>query len=207
MTLRTSRLSPVRSALAAAIAGVALLAACEAKLPTQTQVNDMTAASAATVARKSALLSQDTADAQYTVNGAAVSAAEANAIPPEQIASIEVTKGPSAPNGKGLVAITTRKAGAATAPTGEQRIRIIATPSGSSTTVEGNGMAPRQFDNFAGVILVDGARVTPAAMEAIPPADIVSVEVIKGPSAAELYAAPEAKNGVIRITTKKGATK
>ncbi len=207
MTLRTSRLSPARYALTAAIAGVALLAACEAKLPTQTQVNDMTAASAATVARQSALLPQDTADAQYTVNGATVSAGEANAIAPEQIASVEVTKGPSAPNGKGLVAITTRRPGAAAAPQGEQRIRIITTPNGNSTTVEGNGMAPRQFDNFAGVVLVDGVRVTEAAMQAIPPADIVSVEVIKGQSAAELYAAPEAKNGVIRITTKKGAKK
>lgn len=44
-------------------------------------------------------------------------------------------------------------------------------------------------------------------MQAIAPGDIVSVEVVKGPTAATLYGAPEAKNGVIRITTKKGAAK
>ena len=206
MTTGTVRHSVARAAVAAAFGGVALLAACEAKLPTETEVNDLTAASAAAVARKSMLLSQDTSDAQYTVNGTAVSAAVANAIAPDQIASIEVTKGSSAPNGKGLVAITTRKPGA-TGPAGEERIRVIATPNGSSTTVEGNALPRKHLDNFTGVILVDGVRVTEAAMQALAPADIVSVEIIKGPSAAGLYAAPEAQNGVIRVTTRKGAAK
>lgn len=207
MTSRNSRLSLTRSTLAAAFAAVALVAACEAKLPTATEVDDMTASGAANLARKATLFSKDSVDAQYSVNGVIVSAAEANAIAPERIASIEVLKGPSAPNGKGMVAITTRKPGDVAVPLMKERIRITATPSGTDTAFEANALPRRSLQNFTGVILVDGVRVTEAAMQALAPSDIVSVEIIKGASAAELYAAPEAKNGVIRVTTKKGAAR
>jgi hypothetical protein len=205
MTSRNSRLSRTRSTLAAAFAAIALVAACEARLPTATEVDDMTASGAAQLARKATLFSKDSIDAQYSVNGVMVSAAEANAIAPDRIASIEVLKGPSAPNGKGLVAITTRKPGETGGPLMKQRIRVTATPGGTDTTVEADNLPRRSLQNFNGVILVDGVRVSEAAMQALKPSEIVSVEIIKGASAGDLYAAPEAKNGVIRVTTTRAA--
>lgn len=206
MTPRLSRFTPARSTAAAAIAAVALVAACEAKLPTQTEVDGMTAASATASAQKLRLLSSDSADAQYRVNGVVVSAAEANAIPANRIASIEVLKGAAAPNGKALVSITTRQPGDTA---GGTRItqRVEVTNGGVALSGDSDGLPRKHLDNFNGVILIDGVRSTEAAMQALVPTDIVSVEVIKGPSAASLYDAPEAKNGVIRITTKQGAAK
>lgn len=206
MTPRLSRFTTARSAAAAAFAAVALLAACEAKLPTQTEVNDMTAASATASAQKLRLLSSDSAEAQYRVNGVVVSAAEASAIPANRIASIEVLKGSAAPNGKALVSITTRQAGdTASGVRITQRVEVGS--GGMAISGDSAGGPRKHLDNFTGVILIDGVRSTESAMQALTPTDIVSVEVIKGPSAAALYDAPEAKNGVIRITTKKGAAK
>ena len=226
MTQRTSRFTAARITAAAAFSAVALLAACEAKLPTQTEVNDMTAASATSSAQKLRLMSSDTADAQYKVDGILVSGAEANAIPANRIASIEVIKGSSAPNGKALVSITTRQPGDTARGTRVmKRIELgTGTPVDSALykqmeatlpAVRARGTAgdapdnlPRKhLQNFDGIILIDGVRSTEAAMQAIAPNDIVSVEGVKGPTAATLYDAPEAKNGVIRITTKTGAAK
>ena len=206
MTQRTSRFPILRATATAGFAAVALLAACEAKLPTQTEVDGMTAASAATSAQKLRLMSSDTADAQYKVDGVIVSGAQANAIPANRIASIEVVKGPSAPNGKGLISITTRAPGdTASGQMIRKRIQVGGEP---GALADGPDNLPRKhLQNFEGVIVIDGVRSTEAAMQAIAPDDIVSVEVIKGASAASLYNAPEAKNGVIRITTKNGATK
>ncbi|MFL5562540.1 MAG: M56 family metallopeptidase [Gemmatimonadaceae bacterium] len=205
MTTRTSPFSITRASVAAAIAGVALVAACEAKLPTQTEVNDMTAASAATSAQKMALMSEDTAGSQYKVNGVVVSAAEANAILPERIASIEVLKGTAAPNGKAVISIKTRQAGDTTHSFMMTKRVMSGSGNGEAMVGDPAELPRRRLENFAGVILVDGVRVTEAAMQALAPGDIVSVEVIKGPTAKTLYDAPEAANGVIRVTTKKGA--
>jgi len=204
MTPRTSRFPLARSLAGAAFAAVALLAACEAKLPTQTEVDDMTAASATTSAQKLRIMSSDTANAQYQVNGAVVSAAEANAIPANRIASIQVTKGGIAPDGKTLVAITTRQPG--DTASGFQMMKRVQVGGAPGELAESPDNLPRKhLQNFDGVILIDGVRSTEAAMQALSPKDIVTVEVIKGPSAAALYAAPEARNGVIQITTTKGA--
>ena len=206
MTQRTSRFPIARAAAATVFAAVAILAACEAKLPTQTEVDGMTAASATASAQKLRLMSSDTADAQYRVNGVVVSAAEANAIPANRIATIDVTKGPSAPNGKALVSITTRAPGdTASGVMLRKQVQVGGEP---GALADGPDNLPRKhLQNFEGVILIDGVRSTEAAMQALTPSDIVTVEVIKGPTAASLYNAPEAKNGVIRITTTKGAAK
>lgn len=206
MTSRNLRPSISRGIAAALFAAVAILAACEARLPTATEVDDMTAASAATAGRKSLLLSGDTLSLQYMVDGVAVSAARANAIAPERIASIEITKGSAAPNGKGLVIITTRKEGDLLRASGGKVEYKVTMPRVAGDTAAPPGDLPRRrLQNFTGVILVDGVRVSEAAMQALKPTEIVSVEIVKGPTAARLYPAPEAKDGVIRITTKTAA--
>ncbi|MEZ0539961.1 M56 family metallopeptidase [Fibrella arboris] len=52
--------------------------------------------------------------------------------------------------------------------------------------------------------LVDGEEISHEAMETINPNTIQSIDVLKGESATSVYGL-KAKNGVIRITTKKGA--
>lgn len=208
MTSRNLRPSISRGIAAALFAGAAILAACEAKLPTATEVDDMTAASAATAGRKSLLLSKDTLYLQYMVDGVAVSAAQANAITPDKIATIEITKGSAAPNGKGLVIITTRKQGDLLRASGEKfEFKMTMPRIAGDTAAPPDDLPRRRLQNFTGVILVDGVRVTEAAMQALKPSEIVSVEIVKGPTAAQLYAAPEAKDGVIKITTTKTAAK
>jgi hypothetical protein len=208
MTKRTSRISLTRTVAACALAAVAILAACEAKLPTQTEVDNMTAASAANAARTSLLLAKDSADrfdaahAQYTVDGVSVPAAEANAIPADRIASIDVTKGPSAPNGVGLIAITTRQPGDTT-----RGYKLTKRLSSGSVAAEDviPGAKRDHLERFSGLILVDGVRGTPAAMQALSPDEILSIKIVKGPAAQQISDAPEAVNGIIMITTKKGA--
>ena len=53
-----------------------------------------------------------------------------------------------------------------------------------------------------GLILVDGEKKTKKELDALSPDQIKSVEVLKGESAIKEYGA-EAKDGVIKITTKK----
>lgn len=56
---------------------------------------------------------------------------------------------------------------------------------------------------FDGLLLIDGVRAEEAALRALPPDRIVSVEIIKGARAAELHPnEPAAARGVIRVTTK-----
>ena len=53
-----------------------------------------------------------------------------------------------------------------------------------------------------GLILVDGEKKTKKEMDALSPDQIKSVQILKGESAIKEYG-PEAKDGVIKITTKK----
>ena len=58
---------------------------------------------------------------------------------------------------------------------------------------------------FGGIVIVDCVRVSESALSAIPPTEIVSVEVVKGPAATKHYPWPEAASGFIQVTTRKGA--
>jgi outer membrane receptor for ferrienterochelin and colicin len=54
------------------------------------------------------------------------------------------------------------------------------------------------------LILVDGEKKTKKEMDALSPDQIKSVQILKGESAIKEYG-PDAKNGVMKITTKKKA--
>ena len=72
------------------MASLALLAACEAKLPTAEEVDQMTAASATQTAARVALV--DTASVSYYINGTVATKADAEKLPAERIASVNVTQ-------------------------------------------------------------------------------------------------------------------
>lgn len=199
MKRRTPRFAAARSIAFAGAALLALLAACEAKLPTATEVADMNAASAERGARKIALISaEDSGATTYKVDGVVVSAAAAKAIAAEKIASIEVEKRETASGKTAVISILTRKPGE---PAGGHD--VLVRMNGDTTFAAGKG--EMKVRHFGGIVLIDGVRVPESAMNSIPPGDIVSVEVVKGAAATKLFDAPEAVNGVIKITTKKGA--
>ena len=213
MNTRSSRFAHLRAGALGACAVLALLAACEAKLPTSTDVENMDVATAEKSARDVMFVAGDSgvtyfADGVYFIDGVKATPAQAKALGPERIGSIEVEKFAGA-TPKAEVHIATRKPGDP-APDGlpmkETRIEVVGGNGSAMVAAEKGEMLARERQ-FDGVLIVDGVRVNPSAMSTLSPDDIVSVEIIKGGRAASLYPAPEAARGVIKITTKKGAAK
>lgn len=91
MTARPSRYLLPRRLAGGAVAGLLVLAACESRMPTSAEVENMDARKA--VATASALPGIDTARASYIVDDMVVSKAEAEGYAAASIASIEVVKG------------------------------------------------------------------------------------------------------------------
>ena len=75
---------------------------------------------------------------------------------------------------------------------------------GSGTTMALRGISSVEM-NSTPLFYIDGVRVSRdgARLNDLSPADIESVEVVKGPAASTLYGS-EASNGVVQIITKKG---
>ena len=202
MTPKRLKYPIVRLLATGTMASLALLAACEAKLPTSDEVDRMTASSATASAGRIALI--DTAHVAYFIDGKAVSAADADKLGAERIASVNVLQRGS--QGDGEVRIVTRDAA-----TGETRV-TFATPGSSVTLTAGSDSLhfaakgdaeSKPRTGFTGLMLVDGVITDPAVANSISPDQIVSVNVIKGASAGSEYSDPRAANGVIKIVTKK----
>jgi outer membrane receptor for ferrienterochelin and colicin len=71
------------------------------------------------------------------------------------------------------------------------------------TVLKGNSIVINSDGKKASpLIFVDGEKMTQKEMDAMSPDQIKSVEILKGESAIKAYGA-EAKDGVIKITTKK----
>lgn len=96
-----SRSSRLRALSLAALAGVALVAACEARMPTQAEVNNADARTA------TALAGGDSTT--YYVNGKLFAKSAAMAIPSESIMTVNIEK--HAPGGTSVVRIVTRGGG------------------------------------------------------------------------------------------------
>ncbi|MBV9773486.1 MAG: M56 family metallopeptidase, partial [Gemmatimonadetes bacterium] len=88
-----SRFAPVRAAAVGAAALLALVAACEARLPTSAEVDDMDVASAQRSMRRVSVTELDDSRTVFLVDGARVTAAEAKAIEPERIGEISINRG------------------------------------------------------------------------------------------------------------------
>ncbi len=207
MTKRTSRFIVARTIGLASIAALAIITACEARLPTSAEVQAMDVASAEKSMVQSKILDERAAaNVVYVVNGETMSAEKAHAIPANRIATVNVVKG------------ITNKEGSAT-PT---EVRIVTSDTALYSTqmdfhsergtklllltplmeTEKKGSVVRS-DKFTGIVFVDRVRAPNDAMSRLSPDQIASVEVLKGKAAREYYAAdPAAANGVIRITTK-----
>lgn len=182
----------LRRTRALGLAAAAILvtaAACEARLPSATEIDGLDVAAVEQNRMTRTALGSDTTKV-YFVDGRQATSEEARAIAPEQIASIEVEKN-GAP-GTSSIRITTRAAADASK---SESASLPAKAQLRVATEEGSTRS------FTGLVLVDGVKVDD--MPALPAASIQSMEVIKGAAATQRYKDPAAANGVILVTTKK----
>ena len=232
MTPKRLKYPLARVLVTGAFASLAVLAACEAKLPTSDEVDRMTASSATAAAGRVAMI--DTAKVVYFVDGREVSKADADKLSAERIASVNVTQ--QGTQSGGVVRIVTRTpVPGDSAPkrmmytrTDPTRVTFVtpgdtvtlladklaaeARPRTGLRVVDGMGEPLGDRDaastpkrtGFAGLMIVDGVITDPVAANSIAPDQIVSVDVIKGAAATAQYSDPRAANGVIKITTRKG---
>lgn len=197
----TPRNRSLRTGLLCATAALSLVAACEARVPTSAEIQSMDVASAERSAMKSGLIDAvHGGPTEFYVNGAKVTAAEAHSIAPNDIATVNVEKSANA-KGPSIIRIRT----------------VVKSADGSSYRSASPGTAEGTKDHslrglhekmsghaFSGVILIDGTRADAAALHALDPKAIVSVEIIKGVQATQMMSDAAAKDGIIKVTTRKG---
>jgi outer membrane receptor protein involved in Fe transport len=190
----------LRAGALGAAAALALLAACEAKMPTAAEVDAMDVASAQRAATGVRMLQKSQMDsATFFVDGRQVDSRTANALKPDQIATINVSKNDGT-GGSTIRIVTTAQAA---------RPDSGLSVSGSQATIQEGRVAMRERVNvsgaskFSGLIFIDGLRADGSALQSLDPKTIESIDVIKGVAAAKLSSDPAAKNGIIKVTTKK----
>lgn len=213
MTIPTPRFAVPRAVFVVALGAGAMLAACEAHLP-----SDIEVPAPDVIAEDSGLQTsvepRAEEDVQYFVDGAEVEAVEVSALEPSRIASVSVHKGPE---GKRIDIELLPEGAAPRAP-----LREVAESAGAEPSLDRAGLAEPGLaepevaaeqegrvvrasgaTEFTGLIVVDGEIADQATMQALDPDRIERVEVIKGPKAQSLYSDPAAARGVIKITTKR----
>ena len=170
MTPKRLRYPLIRILGTGAMASLAVLAACEAKLPTSDEMDKMTASSATAAAGRVAMI--DTAKVFYYVDGVKVNKVEADKIMAEAIASVNVIQKGAQSGGE--VRIVTRDSAhllaalvaardSAAPPTRVTYVRTDADPTrvtfttpGSTRTVSADARTTAPGDTFAiGVKHVD----------------------------------------------------
>ena len=180
---RTSH--PLLRGLSVAILGLAaLLAACEAKMPTAAQVDGMDARSAEGAARSFGV-ARDSA-LSWFVNGVPSSAVVAKQIVADSIASVEVHK----VAGGSRIYITTK-----------DREYVLRQRLGAPDDTLTATVSQSKVQGAEPMLFIDGVRADAAALKKIDRARIATVNVLKGVSAVSEYG-PAATNGVIVVTTK-----
>jgi beta-lactamase regulating signal transducer with metallopeptidase domain len=207
LAMKTNRMKRplLRAGMLGTAAALALLAACEAKVPTGPEIDAMDVAGATKAATGTRFMMKSQMDsAIFYVDGKEVEAKTANSLMPNQIATIDISKGNSA---RSIIRISTN--GQAPLARGQAYKR--------STSVTMHGMPPVDTSNgavkarIAGLrdgignplILIDGVKADNSQLQALDRNRILSIEVLKGDAAQKLSSDPAAKNGIITVTTKK----
>lgn len=209
----STKVARSRVLLGAAVAALAVVVACEARVPTSAEVQamDVRGAEQAT-GIKTAM--PDMANARYYIDGVRSTAEQAHALPADQIASMGVqhlgVNGPPVAvyiQTTGATLVAAKEAAAATSGLRELHTKIhtaLSRGGDLSTASEkrDDGIAFGS-EKFTGLVFVDGVRSDLTALKTLGPNRIASVEVLKSAAAIKEYSDPAAKNGVLRIFTKK----
>ena len=197
MTPKRLKYPLVRVLGTTAFASLALLAACEAKLPTSDDIDHMTASTATAAAGPVVML--DTANVAYYVNNVRVSKAEADKVAAERIATVNVSQKGLQSGGEVRLTLRDSSLGDALTPT---RIRYKRMDANATGPTEKQAAESKPRTPFTGLVIIDGVVSDMNAMARIAPEQIASVDVIKGASATSQYSDPRAANGVIVVHTK-----
>jgi beta-lactamase regulating signal transducer with metallopeptidase domain len=207
LAMKTNRMKRplLRAGMFGTAAALALLAACEAKVPTGPEIEAMDVASASKAVAGTRIFQKTQLDsATFYVDGVQVDSRTANAFSPDQIAAIDITKNPVTGR-NAIIRITTNgeprlapgtpyKGSTQVSVHGDQMLRTVP-PNGS----EPGGAAKK----FEGLLLIDGVKSDQSALATLDRTKIESIDIIKGAAAEKLSSDPLAKNGIIRVTTKK----
>lgn len=194
------RFTLVRTGALGAIAMLAIVMACEARLPTSAEVDQMDVASAEKAAAESHVFAKEgNPQRAYFVDDSAVTAAHAHAIVAGRIASVVIRKAKAGASDQ--VRITTRKDVSFQTGADSTKGVIHFTVKGDSGTIEAN-QGSIGAKRFAGLVFIDGVLASEHSMAEIAPNDIISIDVLKGAEAVKVSTDPAAPNGVIKVTTK-----
>jgi beta-lactamase regulating signal transducer with metallopeptidase domain len=194
MKPQSSRFAFVRGGAAAAVALAGFLVACEAKMPTESDIKQMDASSAERRALQLGLITRDSV--RYVVDGVATSEQAAKSLSADSIKTVNVTKS----DGRAAtLTIRTNRAGAG----GDIRV-IEDKRRQDSTEVNGRNLVLKgvAVTGTTPLFIVDGVRTDQATFAKLDRDHIASVEVLKGKAAAQTYG-PDGEHGVIVVTTKK----
>jgi beta-lactamase regulating signal transducer with metallopeptidase domain len=200
----------LRSASYIALVSTLAIAACESHVPTAADISGLDATSAQKNVRQ--VFTTDGQQPTFYVNGVAVSAEKAKAISAGSIATINVVRSKQ-PGGEQQIRLVTVSDSAlgqkyvATTPSGTKQIffvkRDTATTAGGTVLFRRTGeIRLMKTPGAEPLFVINGVIATTAQYKALNPANIESVEVLKGAAAIEQYSDPRAKNGVVSITLK-----
>ncbi len=189
-----------RAAGVAAASALALLAACEAKLPSSPELEAMDAKAVAAHTAAKVALGPDSL-VEYRIDGEAATRADAEALRAERIASVEVVKGGD--RGRSAVRITTRSADSTVVLTAASASVRFSGPSRDTTHIDVGGPAKLSSRDFTGLVYIDEVKSDASALSRLAPDAIESIEVIKGSAATQRYREPAAANGVILVKLKR----
>jgi TonB-dependent SusC/RagA subfamily outer membrane receptor len=201
MTARPTRFRAARRASAMLIGSAAVLAACGAELPTAAELQGMDVAKAES--RIGQVITLDSANTVYVVNGVKVSEIKAKSIGADSIATINVSK----VGNMREIRIVTKEGPmkvVAGRPLEERKVTGFALRS-DSASAPGDVAIRMRATNVTGadpLFYIDGKKSTKADMDKLAPTAIESVSVLKGPAAVAKYG-QDAANGVIEIVLKK----
>ncbi len=170
MTPKRLKYPLVRVLSTTALASLALLAACEAKLPTSDDIDHMTASTATAAAAQVVML--DTANVTYYVNNVRVSKAEADKIAAERIATVNVTQKGAQSGGEVRLVLRDAVSGDSGSPTRVQLNRLDPTapmgPTRVTFTTQGDTLTATAGNGSLTRVVADSIRINvgPTAKQA-----------------------------------------
>ena len=189
MTTPRARFARTRLVAAASLTVVALLAACESRLPTSAELEAM---DVATMEDKLALHADSI---RFYVDEVPVSAEQARSLDAKRIATVNISKDEKTKLKE--LRITTRDTLADAALPSKQVVSELV-PTMTARNAAATGTAA-----FEGIVVIDGVRSSEAALRRLAPSTIATMDVFKGSHAQALFPNdPIAAKGVIRVWTR-----
>jgi beta-lactamase regulating signal transducer with metallopeptidase domain len=213
-TRRSTRARPIALG---ALGAVALLAACETRMPTAVEIAEMDVAAVEAQAELWQLVNPSTERIAFFIDGVQVTPEKARRLAVEEIAELEVVRATDEFGASirirghdGSTAVRARHLELVSPTPGERRdlvaLRAADRAAESEQVLVGaheDKIIIAPMSGFTGLLVIDGVESDVKAMEMLRPAQIANVEVLKGPAAVRAYSHPRAEHGVIRITTRK----